>query len=432
MNKNFPKRSILKAAASGAFIGALLAATAWSAPARAADQSGSIYSLLPNTALSGVINPNMPDRTDIPKAWPKKPADAKTIRIGWTDITLNNPWFVDLIDTAKRVAPEQGFAVDVQIADGSLERQCSQIDTFITNKVDVIVVDPTQILGVAACINRAVDKGIPVVAIGTVPSDSAHILTTITPNPYQDGFMVGDYVAKSIAGEPIVAAALIGVVGNSTSESRINGMISGIVYQRMQEKGEKPTLEQAQLAGFKVFQTLKNSGKINDANLDFNLVGMGEGNWTEQGGLSAAENILAAHGNKLNLFLTDNDFMGVGALRAIRNIGKIGKVQVASAGDGDRHALKLVEERKLLAVGTWSPEQTATATIDFLNDIFRKGMDANNLPLGSYFPPAAITKENVADFTDPDPKNKFYKYTITPVQSIPQIKAEAAKQASTQ
>ncbi len=432
MNKQYSNQAVFNTAAAGALLGVLLSATAWSAPAQAADQPGSIYSLLPNTALSGVINPNMADRTDIPKAWPKKPADPKTIRIGWTDITLNNPWFVDLIDTAKRVAPEQGFAVDVQIADGSLEQQCSQIDTFITNKVDVIVVDPTQILGVAACINRAVDKGIPVVAIGTVPSDSAHILTTITPNPYQDGFMVGEYVAKSMAGKPIVAAALIGVVGNSTSESRINGMISGIVYRRMQEKGENPTLEQAQLAGFQVFQSLKNGGKINDAKLDLDLVGMGEGNWTEQGGLSAAENILAAHGNKLNLFLSDNDFMGAGALRAIRNIGKTGKVQVAAAGDGDRHALELVQQGKLLAVGTWSPEETAAATIDFLNDIFRKGMDANNLPLGSYFPPAAITEENVADFIDPNPENKFYKYTITPVQSIPQIRAEAAKQASNQ
>lgn len=398
--------------------------------ARAAEDAASIYALLPNTALSGVIDPKMADRTSIPKAWPKTPADAKNIRIGWTEITLNNPWFIDLIDTAKRLAPEKGFTVDVQVADGSLDRQCQQIDTFVTNKVDVIVVDPTQILGVAACINRAVDKGIPVVAIGTVPSDTAHILTTITPNPYQDGFMVGEYVAKSMAGKPIVAAALIGVVGNSTSESRINGMITGVVYQRMKEKGENPTLEQAQLAGFKTFQALKTNGKIDDTKLDFDLVGMGEGNWTEQGGLEAAETILAAHGNKLNLFLTDNDFMGVGALRAIRNIGKTGQVQVASAGDGDLHALKLVQQGKLRAVGTWSPEQTASATIDFLDDIFRHGMDASNLPLGSYFPPAAITKENVASFIDPDPKNKFYKYTNTPVKSIPEIKAEAGKQAS--
>lgn len=430
MTKNNHKRTWGKIATRLSTAAALCALAVAARTAQAAGDPASIYSLLPNTALSGVIDPKMADRTAIPKAWPKTPADPKTIRVGWTEITLNNPWFIDLIDTAKRVAPEKGFSVDVQVADGSLDRQCQQIDTFVTNKVDVIVVDPTQILGVAACINRAVDKGIPVVAIGTVPSDSAHILTTITPNPYQDGMLVGEYVAKSMAGKPIVAAALIGVVGNSTSESRINGMITGIVYERMKEKGENPTLEQAQLAGFKTFQALKNNGKVDDSTLDFNLVGMGEGNWTEQGGLQAAENILAAHGNKLNLFLTDNDFMGVGALRAIRNIGKTGKVQVASAGDGDLHALKLVRQGRLLAVGTWSPEQTASATIDFLDAIFRKGLDANNLPLGSYFPPAAITKENVASFIDPDPKNKFYKYAITPVKSIPEIRAEATKQAS--
>lgn len=405
--------------------GLLAGAGGWAA-ARAADAPASIYALMPNTALSGVIDPSMADRTDIPKAWPKTPANPKEIRVGWTDITLNNPWFVDLIDTAKRVAAEKGFKLDVQISDGSLETQCSQIDTFITNKVDVIVVDPAQILGVAACVNRAVDKGIPVVAIGTVPSANAHVLTTITPNPYQIGFKVGSYAAGTFGSTPIVAGALIGVVGNSTSESRIDGQIGGIVYERMKQAGQNPTVEQAELAGFNLFEKLKKEGSVDVPDLKFKIVGMGEGNWTEQGGLSAAENILAAHSN-VNLFLSDNDFMGMGALRAIRNIGKTGQVQVIAAGDGDRPAMKLIKEGKLLATGTWSPEQTAVATFDFLDQIFRKGLDANNLPLGSYFQAGVINKDDLADYIDPDTKNKFYKYTVTPVQTIPEIKANAAK-----
>jgi ribose transport system substrate-binding protein len=70
----------------------------------AAQEKPKIYSLLPNTALSGVVDPAMPDRKNINKAWPKIPKDQNQIQIGWTEITLGNPWFVDLIRTAKRAA----------------------------------------------------------------------------------------------------------------------------------------------------------------------------------------------------------------------------------------------------------------------------------------------------------------------------------------
>ncbi|MBP7002757.1 MAG: sugar ABC transporter substrate-binding protein [Amaricoccus sp.] len=408
---------------------ALLLATAMTLPAglvlaQDADKP-EIYKLMPDTALAGLIDPYMPDRTDIEKAWPKTPADPSSIQVGWTEITMGNPFFVELIKGAERTAKGTNITLDVQVADGDLQRQCGQIDTFITQGKDVIVVDPTDTLGVASCINRAVEAGIPVVAIGTVPSDRAQVLTTITPNPYENGFGAGAYIAKDAGTEPIVGALIIGVVGNSTSESRLNGMVSGIVWQRVQDLGLDMTREEAMLRGYELFQQAKQSGGFNDEELRFQVVAMGEGNWTEEGGLAAAEDILTAHGSKLTHIIADNDWMGIGSLRALRNSGIEG-VKVATSADGSRLALEEIKKGNLLVTGTFSGEQMGVSTVAFIDQIFNKGLDAQNLPLGSYFPAYAITKENVDEFIDPNPENQFYKYEVSPVLNIEQIRAQLA------
>jgi ribose transport system substrate-binding protein len=395
--------------------------------AAAAQDVEKIYTLMPNTALSGVLDPNMPDRKDIQKAWPKTPADPAKIKVGWSEITMGNPFFVEIAKGAQKTAEKYGFAFDLQVADGDLQRQCSHIDTFITNAMDVIVVDPTDTLGVSRCINRAVDAGIPVVTVGTVPESDARVLTTITPNPFANGFGAGEYIAKNAGKDTaITAAMIIGVVGNSTSESRLSGMISGIVHERMVELGLSAKKEDAMLRGFELFQKLKQGGSFEDAELKFNVVALGEGNWTEEGGLAAAEDILTAHASKLNYIFTDNDFMGLGAIRALRNIGKTGEIKVGAPSDGSREALAAVKRGDLLVTGPWSGEQTGVAAIEFVNNIFNKGLDASNLPMGSYFTSFTITPENVDEYIDPNPENKFYKYTITPVKSIPEIRADLA------
>jgi ribose transport system substrate-binding protein len=180
-----------------------------------------IYTLLPDTALSGVVDPHMPDRAAIKKAWPKKPADPKNIKVGWAEMASTIPYFIEQDKSAQRIAKKYGMTVDFQSADSDLQRQCSEIDTFVTRKVDVIVVNPTDTLGISKCINRAVDAGIPVVAVGTVPDPSARILTTISPNPYENGFGAGQYIGNSSEkGVPITIALITGVAGNSTAESR--------------------------------------------------------------------------------------------------------------------------------------------------------------------------------------------------------------------
>ena len=79
-------------------------------------------------------------------------------------------------------------------------------------------------------IQRAVDAGIPVIAIGAAPSGEAPILTTISDNAYQVGYGAGEYAGGTFAkDEPINIGAIPGKLGNTTAESRTGGMVGGIV-----------------------------------------------------------------------------------------------------------------------------------------------------------------------------------------------------------
>lgn len=400
---------------------AALASAAW------AQEVHEVYSLMPNTALSGLINPYMPDRSGIEKALPtgvRDPGD--TLTIGWSEITLGNAWFVGVIDAANATAAEYGnIEIDVLVADGDPSQTSAHFDTFIARGVDLIAVDPTDVAATAADIERAVAAGIPVIALGTVPDESPAI-TTVLANPYGNGYEAGIYTAQKIGPEvPIVAGAIIGTLGNSTSESRINGMISGIVFERSNQYGLGLSREDASLLGFNLFQELKQNGSFNWEEGKLELVGMGVGSWTEEGGLNAGEDLVTAHGDRMNLILAENDFMGIGALTALGNAGKKEQIRVACAADGFRVGIERVRDGEMLVTGVNSGLATGEGVVRLAHQIFFEGFDASNLPMGSYYPSEIITQENWQQWWDEDESNPFFRYTVPPFRTIDEIRAAA-------
>jgi ribose transport system substrate-binding protein len=364
----------------------------------AAEARHPLYQLIPNTALSGLVDPQMADRTDIDKGLPLK-QKGERLRIGWTDITLGNPWFVSMIDDARSLAERYGYDMQVQVADGDVARQSAQVDNFITLGVDVIVIDPTDILGSVADVERAVAAGIPVITVGTAPDARAPVITTSTGNPYGSGVEAGRYVVEHTdPGSEINAAMVIGVMGNSTSESRLNGMISGIVQARAEQRQLGLSKEDALLKGFELFQQVKAKGSFSWPEGGFNVLAWGRGEWTEEGGLAATEDILSAHGERLNLILAENDFIAIGAINAVDNAGKAGQVRVAAAAGSFKVALDLIKQGKLLVSASNSGSQTGVAAIELIHQILDGRLQANNLPLASYFPVELITPGNVDHF----------------------------------
>lgn len=392
----------------------------------ASEGTHELYSMLPDTCLSGVMDPNaLEDRTGINKALPFKPKDPKNVVIGWTEITQSDPWFVSVGDSAKARAKEYGYTLYFDVADGDLQKQSAHIDSYIARGVDVIVVDPTDVVGVAADIQRAVDAGIPVIGFGS-EIYGAPVVTTITANTFEDGFAVGKYTATQYgADEQINLGVIIGVMGNSTAESRVNGMLSGIIAGRAELQGKDISKEDAIVAATKLFKDIVKTGKFSSDEWKIACLGWGEGLWTYQGGLEVAENILTANQDSLNLILAENDFQGAGAVKALKNYGLQDKIKIVCPGNGMKPEVEMVKNGDLLATGPHNGWAFAEATIDMIHDLAEgtNTYDENNLPMLTAFDAFAITKESMDKYWDPDPKNLYHVTPPLKIRTVPELKA---------
>lgn len=385
-----------------------------------------LYGMLPKVSLVGIRDDAaLTSRADINKAWPKTPKDPQTLTIGWSEIAMANPWFVAVKDSAIAEAAAKGYTLNFLVAEGDPEKQSQHIDTFISQGVDAIVVDPVDTTAVILDIQRAVDAGIPVVVVGAAPSDEAPALTTISDNAYQVGYGAGEYAGGTFAkDEPINIGAIPGKLGNTTAESRTGGMVGGIVAARQKALDKFICKEDAILVGYNLWEEAKKSGSATNADLNVSILAMGEGQWSQEGGLAAAEPMLTAHGQDLNLMIADNEFMTFGILNAVEAAGLTDQIKVGAPSDGFNDALKMIADGKLLVSGSWNGDQQGAHAIDFLEAIFFKDEDPSNLPLGSFFPPLTFTKDNAAQYINPDPNANFFavpEFVFPP--SIDELKA---------
>lgn len=91
-------------------------------------------------------------------------AEKSELKIGFTiDTLVLERWIRDR-DVFVSVAQELGAQVDVQNANNDLEKQKEQIEQFIEDKVDVIVIVAVDSFGLASLVKKARNNGIKVIS----------------------------------------------------------------------------------------------------------------------------------------------------------------------------------------------------------------------------------------------------------------------------
>jgi ribose transport system substrate-binding protein len=121
------------------------------------------------------------------------------LKIGLTVGTLANPFFVAMGKGAEEAGKELGAEVLVESAEYDLAKQTSQIENFITKKVDVILLNAVDTKGIAAAVQQAKDAGIPVIAVDT--NAEGGVNSTVTSDNYQAGKLAGEYVVEQLKGK---------------------------------------------------------------------------------------------------------------------------------------------------------------------------------------------------------------------------------------
>ena len=165
------------------------------------------------------------------------------------------------------------------------ERQSQQIDSLVESGIDLLIVAPNQLTSVSPAIDRAFDKGIPVIVFER-KTDSQKYTAFVSADNYEMGWLMGEYI-----------------------ESRLNG--KGNVIEILGLKGSSPADERHK--GFT--NALRGS--------DMKVVGTLQGDWTEETSYQKVKQWLAGHKDvKVDYVFGQNDRMAMGARKAFREIGK--------------------------------------------------------------------------------------------------------------
>ena len=105
-------------------------------------------------------------------------------------------------------------------------RQIQQIDSLVESGIDLLIVAPNQLQSVSPAIDRAYDRGIPVIVFER-KTDSQKFTAFVSADNYEMGRQMGEYIAKRIGGEGKVME-IMGLKGSSPADDRHNGFIKAL------------------------------------------------------------------------------------------------------------------------------------------------------------------------------------------------------------
>jgi len=184
----------------------------------------------------------------------------------------------------------------LQIADGAgnVNTQTSQVDNFITQKVDLLLISPFEAAPLTPAVQRAMKAGIPVIELDrkTVGDPGKDYTAFIGGDNYKIAMQAGDYTAKTLLPDGGEVAVLEGLPSSTPAVERLNGFKDGV----------------------------KQNGKIQ-------VVAEQAADWLPDKAQTAFAAMLQAHPD-IKVVYASNDMMAAGARLAAKGAGKEGQIKI--------------------------------------------------------------------------------------------------------
>ena len=157
-----------------------------------------------------------------------------------------------------------GVELRFKAARDDSKRQIEQIDSLVESGIQLLIVAPNQLASVTPAINRAYDKGIPVIVFER-KTDSPKYTAFVSADNYEIGRMMGEYVEMRLKGKGRVLE-ILGLKGSSPAEERHKGFIDALKGSEI----EIVASLQSDWTEEKGYETVKNyKGNLEDIDLVF-------------------------------------------------------------------------------------------------------------------------------------------------------------------
>jgi inositol transport system substrate-binding protein len=244
--------------------------------------------------------------TSAPAATAAPPAE--TLKIGVTFPILDQ-FLQTVADGMEVKAKELGVELNIVAAQEKTDVQLGQVENFISQAVDAIVVIPVDTDAAGPMTEKAKAAGIPLVYVNRRPSDLPPGVPYVGSDSLYAGTVEMEALAKLVNGTGNVVI-LIGDPANEAAVLRTQGCKDVVA----KNPGMKVTKEQA-------------------------------GNWYRDKGLSIMENWIQT-GEQIDVVCANNDEMALGAIQALKNANMLDKVFVGGV-DATADALAAMQAGEL-------------------------------------------------------------------------------------
>lgn len=209
--------------------------------------------------------------------------------IGFAVSTLSNDFFVMMKDAGDAKAAELGITLTTLDAQDSSETQATQVEDFISQGVDLIILNPVDSDAIGTSVEACNEAGIPVITV-TRPSNSGEVVQHLDIDNKEAGGLVAGQMIKDL-GSAGKVAVLEGIAGAPSANDRQEGFTKGI-----------------EGSGLEIVASLT-------------------ANYNRDEGADVMEDILQGNPD-LSAVYAHNDEMALGAVRAIAAAGKTDQIKV--------------------------------------------------------------------------------------------------------
>lgn len=272
----------------------------------------------------------------------KQPATVtKQPRIGVTLLTKSHPFYQELEAAMQDVAASTNVKLNIQSAEFDMKDQQAQIETFITQRVDALVVCPVDSDTIAGAIKQANKAGIPVFT-ADIAANGGDVVCHIASDNIAGGRLAGEYMAKLLKGKGKVI--IIDHPKVMSVRDRTKGFLEAL----------------AKYPGIKIIARPPGDGERGKS-------------------MDVMETMLQSH-PEINGVFAINDSTALGALAALRQAKKDNIVIVGYDGDPEARE-EILKGGPLKADSVQSPREIGATTIKVVLKYLNGGQVPKKVPV---------------------------------------------------
>ena len=285
-------------------------------------------------------------------------SDSKQVKIGATYMTMNNDFYKTLNAEIEKKTNQQGNRLYVRDPELDEDKQSQQIDYFVQERVNVIVINPVKSDSpkILTSLNKARKAGIKIIVVDAPVSKDAKVDTTIVSDNYQAGVLIAKDMMKLLSSANILLLEHHNAV---SAMDRIQGFLDTIKgHPAYQVVSKRETLGQTE-------ESMPQVKKALNEGMQFNVV------------------------------MSLNDRAAIGALAAIKDQGVTDKIAIYGVDGSPDIKNFLANTNDIQGTVAQSPIQMGRK----VTEVIERMMKHQSYKKEYLIPVHLVNKDNIGQYT---------------------------------